>query len=109
MGDAPWLSKGFCNSPAILICAVIQYSAVRHVGDAMIVPECQYVVPLFEGFGSNYNPVVSVPQRVPASAFQAMKARSSAGSHVSQINTAVKSNPKSEKTSKFKARLERMS
>merc|ERR1712232_1245383 len=35
--DAAWLSRGFCTAPALLVCAVLQSSDVRHVGDAMVV------------------------------------------------------------------------
>merc|ERR1719401_2255713 len=49
--DAAWLSQGFCTAPNMLVCAVLQSnSAVRHVGDAMVVARSDHVVPLFEGF-----------------------------------------------------------
>merc|ERR1712072_581926 len=45
--DAAWLSRGFCDSPAMLVCAVLQSDMVSHVGDAMVVGNYDHVVPLF--------------------------------------------------------------
>lgn len=47
--DASWLSRGFCASSSMLVCAVRQEN-VTHVGDAMVVFDPDNVVPLFEGY-----------------------------------------------------------
>jgi len=47
--DASWLSRGFCSSNSMLVCAVRQENVV-HVGDAMVVFDPDNVVPLFEGY-----------------------------------------------------------
>merc|ERR1712217_36414 len=49
--DAAWLSRSFCTAPTMLVCAVLQTDAVRHVGDAMVVGKAEHVVPLFVGTG----------------------------------------------------------
>eukprot|EP00929_Paragymnodinium_shiwhaense_P000705 TRINITY_DN10093_c0_g1_i1.p1 TRINITY_DN10093_c0_g1~~TRINITY_DN10093_c0_g1_i1.p1 ORF type:complete len:641 (+),score=72.68 TRINITY_DN10093_c0_g1_i1:89-2011(+) len=47
--DAAWLSSGFCDSPNLLLCAVLPVKqVVRFVGDAMVVFEESYVVPLYK-------------------------------------------------------------
>merc|ERR1740116_604551 len=53
--DAAWLSRGFCSAPTMLVCAVLQSDAVRHVGDAMVVSKEEHVVPMFEGAGLCYS------------------------------------------------------
>merc|ERR1711920_257027 len=51
--DAPWLSRGFCTGPSILVCAVLQSDEIRHVRDAMVVRQADHVVPLFEGIAQS--------------------------------------------------------
>merc|ERR1712232_1383094 len=53
--NAAWLSRGFCSSPSIIVCAVLQSPSLRHVMDAMVVFNAAHVIPLFtctsRGFG----------------------------------------------------------
>merc|ERR1719401_1856887 len=46
--NAPWLSRGFCNSPNVLACAVLGSNSVRPVMDALVVFNAGLVIPLFE-------------------------------------------------------------
>merc|ERR1712228_109676 len=75
--DAAWLSRGFCYNPQMLVCAVLQSSAVRHVGDAMVVGRADHVVPLFEGEGRYFgnsppaSGVVPIPPKLAAATLPA--------------------------------------
>jgi len=51
--NAAWLSGCFCDDPSLLVCAVLQSKAVRHVMDAMVVFNAASVVPLFVGRGKD--------------------------------------------------------
>jgi len=53
--NAAWLSRGFCDKPKILVCAVLQTGAVRHVFDAMVVFNAAHVVPLLVGEGRRFH------------------------------------------------------
>ena len=60
--DAAWLSKGFCTKPSMLVCAVLDSDKqVHHVGDAMVVMDPAYIVPLFLAFGQWQVPRPCVP------------------------------------------------
>mmetsp|Transcript_92517 Transcript_92517/g.163615 ORF Transcript_92517/g.163615 Transcript_92517/m.163615 type:complete len:887 (+) Transcript_92517:60-2720(+) len=52
--DAPWLAKRFCSESRMLVCAVVQSSAVTHVLDAQVVFDASHVVPLFVGTGKTF-------------------------------------------------------
>lgn len=112
--DAAWLSRGFCDSPAMLVCAVLQSSMVRHVGDAMVVVNCAHVVPLFIAtadsffFGRVSLPVVppKIPAVLPSQQPRIDQKPSKTNMPVARkpASMAAKSAKATEK-SKFKARL----
>lgn len=105
--DAAWLSRGFCSHPVMLVCGVLQTSSVRHVYDAMVVSDSSHVVPLFVGDASSPSCKASlklVAAPVPTTG-GARNSKSSKGKSVT--DTAV--DKKSDKTSKFIARLSRKS
>jgi len=47
--NAPGLSAGFCTDPSMLVCAVLQSPAVKHILDAQVVFGANHVIPLFVG------------------------------------------------------------
>jgi len=50
--NAAWLSSRFCHgAPQIIVCAVLQAEAVKHVKDAQVVPDARFVVPLWIATG----------------------------------------------------------
>jgi len=70
----PYLARGFCSEPRMLVCAVADDAAplevprllgsfhvtaesrnVRHVGDAIVVLDAGHVVPLFEASGNGFS------------------------------------------------------
>merc|ERR1712216_946177 len=106
--DAAWLSRGFCSHPVMLVCGVIQSDFVRHVGDAMVVGKSEHVVPLFygkaDGFderGTGHRPT----SKVPIALNRAGPPQRSQPS----LKATPKEAKKEDKSSKFKARLERKS
>merc|ERR1712232_180660 len=44
--DAAWLSKGFCSTSKLLVCAVLDGPAVRYAMDATVIFEESHVVPV---------------------------------------------------------------
>jgi len=51
--DAAWLSKGFCSDSSMLVCAVLKCGGqIRHAGDAMVVMDPAFVVPVFLAVGT---------------------------------------------------------
>jgi len=52
--DAAWLSATFCDKPNILVCAVLQSTAVNHALDAQVVTCREHVVPLFQAVGKRF-------------------------------------------------------
>lgn len=88
----PYLSRGFCSEPRLLVCAVLDDAvqlavprplgrffvtaesvSVRHVGDAIVVMDPCCVVPLFEASGegfataSTFVPVAAIPAQIRVS------------------------------------------
>jgi len=115
--DAAWLSRGFCSAPTMLVCAVLQSDAVRHVGDAMVVSKEEHVVPMFEGagqcFGDQRSPVTQVTQPAKTTAAAgAPSAKHAVATGCTKGTAKAKGNvktrvcqDKSSKSSKFKASL----
>lgn len=68
--DSAWLSVGFCDEPHLLICAVLDSTSVRHVGDAMVVGKASHVVPIFEAYGDCFARVRSRKAAAAATAAQ---------------------------------------
>merc|ERR1712113_168133 len=58
---AAWLSFGFCSSPKMFICAVLDVGYVTYPGDAMVVARSTDVVPLFIASGSGFQYAAVVP------------------------------------------------
>eukprot|EP00415_Alexandrium_ostenfeldii_P000155 UN0155 len=52
--DSAWLSASFIDQPHMLVCAVLDSSCVRHVGDAMVVGNSAHVVPIFEAYSTAF-------------------------------------------------------
>eukprot|EP00418_Pyrodinium_bahamense_P015891 CAMPEP_0179102038 /NCGR_PEP_ID=MMETSP0796-20121207/47208_1 /TAXON_ID=73915 /ORGANISM="Pyrodinium bahamense, Strain pbaha01" /LENGTH=456 /DNA_ID=CAMNT_0020799905 /DNA_START=48 /DNA_END=1418 /DNA_ORIENTATION=+ len=107
--DNPFLSRGFCSEPCMLVCAVVddavrltcprplgrffvtaESAAVRHVGDALVVMDPWHVAPLFEasaeGFAtpSSFVPApVACPSQVSSTASSARACKPAQGPGVS--------------------------
>lgn len=96
--DAALLSRGFCSEQSMLVCAVIHTGAVRHRGDAMIVPTPELVAPFFLATRGKPAPTKDNVLRVVANAPGAQTGAS----------RALKDEPSDKaasKSSKFKASL----
>lgn len=114
--DAACLSRGFCSAPAMLVCAVLQTSFVRHVGDAMVVGVADHVIPLFEAIAgswgcSEFTPAPALPtmQPMPMRVVTAPIAASTKGTAKAKGNCNDKQPPPSSRSSKFMARLAKKS
>lgn len=53
--DAAWLSASFCDKPKLLVCAVLQSTAVHHALDAQVVTCREHIVPLFQAVGKRFD------------------------------------------------------
>jgi len=117
--DAAYLSQGFCSDPSMLVCAVLDCDKqVHHVGDAMVVMDPAFVVPIFLAVGSwktarglgavgpgRFPAVVPAPVAPNPVALKAQKVKGKAG----QLEPEKPKDPKAAKPkakqSKFLARL----
>ena len=63
--NAPWLSRTFCSDPSMLVCAVLQSSAVNHIRDAQVVFDAGHVIPLFVGHAPSFSSARSLPLPLP--------------------------------------------
>lgn len=94
--NSPWLSRGFCSAPRMLVCGVLDDSVhlnpyhmasfavsresemIRHVGNAMVVFDSSRVAPFFEAVGNGF----------VAQDHQARGKRGSAGTATSRATAA---------------------
>lgn len=58
---AAWLSFGFCSSPKMFICAVLDLGCVTYPGDAMVIANSAHVVPLFIAGSSRFRHAPPLP------------------------------------------------
>ena len=112
--DAAYLSQGFCRDPSMLVCAVLDCDRqVHHVGDAMVVMDPAFVVPIFLAVGSwktaralgavgpgRFPAVVPAPVAPNPVALKAQKVKGKAG----QLEAEKPKDPKDLKAAKPKAK-----
>merc|ERR1712060_694151 len=100
----------------MLVCAVLQTSDVRHVGDAMVVGDASLVVPLFEATSASWTeprsrpalrqPVTQLAQVAPSATTSAPKSVARVGSKGgAKAKGNSKNTQQQPKASKFMARL----
>merc|ERR1711972_311747 len=64
--NAAWLSFGFCSSPKMFVCAVLDVGHVTYHGDAMVVAKSAHVIPLFVASGLGFRCPVAKPLSLKA-------------------------------------------
>lgn len=105
--NAAWLSRGFCSDPVMLVCGVLQTSVVRHVFDAMVVGDSSHVVPLLvcEASSSCHENQLPLPPPVLVKPKQVNPVLQKGN-----VTIAATTSPdKKSKTTKFKAKLAKLS
>lgn len=108
--DAAWLSQGFCTASSMLVCAVLDTSSVRRVGDAMVVGMSAHVVPMFEATGKDGQAECYPPATATAQAKgSTTTAPASKGTAQAKGKMGSQHGSTATKSSKFMARLAKKS